>query len=499
MPSKRRRFIVTTGVGPSHNLRVFNNNVASIEGALTERYFLCKDGTEYRPAFDVGPQAYRDAALCSFRDEVLKNMPDLPRLTRRQVVDRYTGPKKRVYERALLSLSRRCLSVRDSRVTMFTKFEKQDVSKAPRGINPRDARYNLELGRYLKHAEHPFFRAIHRCFKHKFDDPSGLTVIKGVNADKAARVLREKWDSFNRPVAVGLDAKKFDMHVHEEALKYEHSYYNGLFPRESKLKWMLRKQLRTRGRAWATDGDVKFRMKGTRCSGDLNTSLGNCIIMCALVYAFAIHTGIRICLANNGDDCVVFMEERDLERFTQLLDGWFKVRGFDITVEPPATEFEQIEFCQTHPVLLSTGWRMVRNMLAVLTKDPICLIPVHKQADMDRWFGAVGECGGILNEGVPVMQEFYNMYSRSGRSDFTVGLQHHIYKNTTMYQRIENLQTASVDARARVSYYYAFGVLPDEQLCLEQYYGAVNIADVDRNVVPSDGVLFPGDNIILTL
>lgn len=164
LPSKRREFTVLTGFGPNHNLGVYDNSVDTIERAFAERYFMCKDGEGFRPAFEVGSLEYESPGFSAFRSIVMGSMPNLPVLTSQQVVDAYHGSKKQLYQNALYSLEETELSEMDSHLSAFVKFEKQDVGKAPRVINPRATRYNLRLGKYLKHAEHKFFHSINRAF-----------------------------------------------------------------------------------------------------------------------------------------------------------------------------------------------------------------------------------------------------------------------------------------------------------------------------------------------
>lgn len=478
--AKPRQFVMTTGLGPEHNLGVYNNNVDTVERAFTERYFLCADGEGFRPAFKVSTQAYKSPELVAFREQVMGHMPRLPVLSLDQVVESYHGPKRRVYQEARDSLYTDGLTVRDSKLSSFVKFEKQDVSKAPRVINPRSARYTLTLGRFLKHAEHRFFRAINKAWGGR----TKATVIKGFNADESARILFDKWCVFHSPVAIGLDASKFDMHVSVEALRYEHSFYRSLFPGNRLLQRLLRWQLFNSGTARVGDGTVKFSMPGTRSSGDLNTSLGNCILMCALVWAYCKERGIKAELANNGDDCVLICEAEDLHRVQNGLGDWFRKRGFAMTVEPPVREFEQIEFCQTHPVELSTGWRMVRNLSAVLRKDPMCMLPISNAASMQKWWGAVGQCGKILCSGVPVHEAFYQLFDRSG--DTTEGVIRETFRNRSVLYHMRGVETAVLDPRARVSYYYAFGVLPDEQVAMESYYNRGKLDYEETIPLPRD-------------
>lgn len=489
---KARRLTVLNGFGPSHSLGVYNNSVDTIERAFAERYFLCKQADGFRPAFVVSPSQFRSRWFRAFKDAVMACMPRLPVLSLDEVVKSYHGPKRRVYENAVRSFVTRELDETDARLTAFVKFEKQDLTKAPRIINPRNPRYNVKLAKFLKHAEHHYFKAINKAFGAR----TPATVIKGYNADRSASILRAKWETFRDPVAVGLDASKFDMHVSVAALKYEHTFYKSLFPRSRLLRRLLGWQLHNRGHAYALDGTVKFDMEGTRCSGDLNTSLGNCILMCAMIWAYAKHCAIDVELANNGDDCVVFMESGDAERFRAGVPGYFRRCGFAMTVEDTVSEFEQLEFCQTHPVQLSTGWRMVRNLKACLEKDVMCLIPIPNQKVYDRWLWAVGECGLSLCTGVPVLEAFYRMFKRHGRpcsEKFT----QEVFRNRSQLQLGKGLSKAEITATARVSFYYAFGVTPDVQLAMEKRLDSIVISEVSATCVERDAWHHdPGVNVL---
>lgn len=489
---KTREFTVLTGLGPDHNLGVYDNSVDTIERAFAERYFLCKDGEGFRPAFKVGPSNYRTPEFSAFRDAVMEHMPSLPVMTSQQVVDTYHGPKRRVYQSALYSLEEQGLTEADAHLSAFVKFEKQDVEKAPRVINPRSARYNLRLGKYLKHAEHKYFRAINKAYGGR----TRATVIKGLNADQSADVLVEKWQQFDDPVAVGLDASKFDMHVSVAALRYEHSFYKALFPNNTELRWLLEMQLHNKGVARALDGTVKFTMEGTRCSGDLNTSLGNCIIMCALVWVYAKLRGVRVELANNGDDCVVFMERHDEPAFQRGLSSWFRSKGFAMAVEPTVDTLEQVEFCQSRPVQLSTGWRMVRNVSSCLMKDPMCLLSIPNDKVYRKWLAAIGTCGGHLAAGVPVLSEFYGVFSRAGTS-CSQGMLQEVFKNRSQLHLAQGLKAGAIDANARVSFYYAFGILPDDQQQLEQFYRSAVVGPVCATPIERKWLsVGPGFNIV---
>lgn len=487
--AKIRKFVVVDGFSEQHDLGVYNNNLATTERAFIERYFLCDyGGGNFSPAVQPKPNVYYQDRLKDFRLRVTEAVGYLPRFTYSQVVESYTGSKRRLYSDAHLSLLKDPVCERDAVLHSFVKFEKQNVGKAPRCINPRSPRFNLELARFLKHAEKRVYKAINKVWGGR----TKATVIKGVNADESAEILRQKWDRFADPVAIGLDATKFDMHVSEDALRYEHSFYTRLYPGCKRLEWLLSQQLLNRGVAYLPDGKLKFRMKGTRSSGDINTSLGNCIIMCALIWSFVSSLGIDAELANNGDDCVVIMESSQMTRFIAGVEKFFRRHGFVVAVEAPVYEFEQIEFCQTRPVQLSTGWRMVRNLDAVLQKDPMCLVPVENDRVFRKWLGAVGVCGTILNCGVPVHEAFYQVFDRSGDTP-TEAFTNYVYRGTSMMTQLAGVAEACVDARARVSYYYAFGVTPDQQRLVEQRFSSMRIGELVQGEMERDDLrLMPG-------
>lgn len=83
------------------------------------------------------------------------------------------------------------------------KLFRAKLDKAPRNISPRSAEYNIELGCLIGHLEKPLFRAIGKV--------CGFPAIfKGINAEEQGLRMKEFWDVFDDPIAVGLDASRFD-------------------------------------------------------------------------------------------------------------------------------------------------------------------------------------------------------------------------------------------------------------------------------------------------
>lgn len=490
--AKERTFVVVRDLGPTHSLGVYNNNIHTVGRAFEERYFLCKTQGGFEPALHVRPRTYeRNQYLRSFREQVTSACANAPVVPLRTVVEAYTGSKRRVYEEAYVSLGKTPVSQVDARLTSFVKFEKQDLGKAPRVINPRSPRYNLTLGKYLKFLEKKVYKGINQAF----GGHTGHTVIKGLNVRDAGHVVHEKWRRFKNPVGVGLDASKFDMHTSIPALRFEHSVYTSIFPNHPELRKLLRWQERNEGVAYCDDGRVEFKMLGTRSSGDLNTSLGNCIIMCGLIYAFAQERAVDVELLNNGDDCVVIMEAGDLQRFMAHLDTWFAIYGYRMTIEEPVYELERMEFCQSKVVMVDGVPTMVRNLTNSLTKDPMCLVPIQNSSVLEMWYRAVGDCGLSITSGLPVLQEYYKLFQRSGRN-YSEGFLQHVQKNTSHLERMRGMQLieSKVTAATRCSFYYAFGILPAYQIELERVFASMSLLTSVETLLHEDLTMDKYDN-----
>lgn len=426
--------------------------------------YYCKVGNDFvaPPAVD---KALFHSRLSDFKEQLLKNVRDTTKLSLDQVVETYAGRRRTIYENALKKLTQIGLSRQDACSIAFVKMELVNPEKAPRCIQPRDPAYNLSLGRYIKSAEHRIYDAIRRVFG------DGPTVMKGFNVDEIGAIAEGKWNSFHHPVAVGLDATKFDMHVSPEALSWEHSIYLDIYNHCPTLTKLLSWQMNNKGAGYCDDGKLKYTVRGKRFSGDMNTGLGNCIIMCAMVFAYARSRGVAIKLMNNGDDCVVFMEKEDLERFNLGLDDWFLDMGFRMVAEEPVYQLHQIEFCQMHPIHVGGKCRMVRNIWSVLRKDTMTTHPLHNHVHREKWCTAVGTGGLNLTGGIPVLQDFYQAYQRIGcmrvskmmdDPTFATGMRLMSRGMSEWYREAEPL--------TRVEVFEAWDISPDEQVEMEKHF-----------------------------
>ncbi len=489
--TKIRTCMRVSHVSPNIEIVPFNNDINTLERAVKERVFYVKNtdktpgAAEFVPPPRPEPGYFAERLGATF-SRLKHFLPSTAPLSHQQFVDSVPGRKRKVYENALnLILTEGFDIERDSQVKVFVKLEKTDRTTksdpVPRVISPRNPKFNIALGRYLRPMEERIFKALGKLFGHP-------TVMKGMDTDKMASTLLQKWDMFNHPVAIGLDASRFDQHVSEDALKFEHSVYLECVKtrkHKMKLQRLLNSQLHNTCYGRTEDGTIKYTVDGTRMSGDMNTSLGNCVLMCCMIYAYAMEKGVPVQLANNGDDCVVFMEKDHLNKFSDGLYQWFMKMGFNMAIEEPVYEFEHIEFCQTKPVFDGNVYTMCRNPITAIAKDSVYLKNHSNFHTYKSWLNAVGTGGLALAGGMPVFDAFYNLYKRSGQASW---FSNRRKRNLTVdssddvlpwYMRELHMHGSRVSheptPEARCSFWTAWGVTPDEQICLENYYHGLSL------------------------
>jgi hypothetical protein len=268
---------------------------------------------------------------------------------------------------------------------------------------------------------------------------------------------------------VGIDASRFDQHVSRDALKWEHSVYKRLFGYDGELIALLNQQLNNKGRSDIDGYRVDYEVHGTRASGDMNTSLGNCLIMCTLVREYIRELGIKAEFVNNGDDCVLFVSEGDLPKLDGL-NAWFLKYGFEMEREEPVRVFEQVVFCQMQPVYSGYEWVMVRQPSSAFAKDAIAL-GEQTRDDYCRWAYQVGVGGHALCGDMPIYSAYYEAYRRNGQES-NLGSKYCIsdsgFLRLSKIPRIRSGERVDVTQACRVSFYLAFGYPPSMQIAMEK-------------------------------
>lgn len=461
------------------NVFFYNNSVSVVLRALRERLYLVKGKDGFVPC--PKPTA-SFSSLSYILKRIRRQLPSFPPVwTDEQFVQSYTGSKRARYESAVANLARRGLRRQDGYLKTFIKAELYNGTlkrnPCPRLIQPRSAEYNVRLGVYIRPLEKLTYKAIDRLYGHH-------VVLKCDNMVQRAETITQYWSEFRDPVYVGLDASRFDQHVSEQALQFEHSFYTSIH-RSDELSELLSWQVKQKGYANMCDGTVKYSVDGCRASGDMNTALGNVLLMCTMAYDFLSKLPCKWRFINDGDDCGIFIERSHLSH----LDGvpsHFLQYGFEMEVEHPVSSLEKVEFCQCQPVHLgNNNWMMVRNIHKAMKHDWISLTS-RNYATHDENLHATGVCGLALYADVPVLGSMYAAMARFPARTKTIGRilsdeQSGLGRTWRMFA--SSMREFPVDeTAARVSIYRAFGLLPDEQVALEEQFRAFDCRNLSYKI-----------------
>jgi len=463
---------------PAPNLEFtsFSDTCGNARTALLERVFYHEIGGVFtRPAHTA--QAEVVATLKRFRSAFKRFCPTLtPVPLQDYALGAYRGQKLQLYLRATAKVLARGPLRSDAYLSTFLKHEKIPVTKkraVPRVIQPRAPEYNVCVGRYLRHAEHIVYKTIDKIFGRP-------TVMKGYNSLQLGTTMAQAWEGYDSPAALGLDASRFDQHISPSLLKWEHSIYSLLYPCARELAVLLSWQVDNRGWLRTMGGDLRYRVQGGRCSGDMNTAMGNCLIMCAAVHSLLAKCKLagcgrsKITLLNNGDDCVLIGERADIDAVVGQVPDFFTSLGIVMKVEPVVHVLEQVSFCQCQPVYDGRKWRATRDPRVSMAKDLYVLSRDHATSGLSNQLYAIGECGLALTGGLPVLQEYYSALIRNQRKGKRVD---HRLSESGFFRLAEGMHESyqPVTDAARVSFCRAFGIVPDVQTSLERLYSKLTV------------------------
>lgn len=334
----------------------------------------------------------------------------------------------------------------------------------PRFINPRHPMYNCLLGRYLSHLESAILKGFDKLYGHDYTMMKGLDVFERVKI--AQRYFSQGYWAYS------LDMARFDQHVNKLLLQIEHGVYTGLFPGDEELVKLLREQLSNRVIFKAPDGSFKINEWVGRCSGDVNTSLGNCILMGLMCKGLVRSDQKLMC---DGDDTIIWAKPGTFD--VSIAARHFAKYGMKMTLESIATKPEELTFCQHHFVQTPSGLRMCRSPTKAMMRDVMSFgVNGGDLKQYKKLLYAVGECGMSQYYGLPILQSIYQMNLRIGfnskqkiyrelsRSNFGMGA-------TTKRDAVP------IEAQTRVSFWEATGFTPLEQVTIESWCDSFILTD----------------------
>lgn len=399
--------------------------------------------------------------------------------------------QRKKYRAALDRLRRNGLSQKHFKIKMFVKHERMsypsdDVTeiflKPPRAIQARTCEYNLVAQKY-------FIPYAKRFKQMRFDDLR-TPFAKGLDPHAIAQQLYDDWLQCDDPVALLMDAKRWDSCLNSNWLREEHKYYNDHF-NSRELFDLLQAQFKNRCR---TASGIRYKVPGTRMSGDPDTSDGNST--CNLALLCHLFRSFKKFITVMGDDSVVIFERRDIPYILHRLGQ--RVYPWDIEYSIVG-EFEHIEFCQCHPVETINGYIMVRTPMRALTRGLACISQtvVRMPRLYYNWLRAVGDCEYSVNPGVPVMTSMARYFQSF--SDKPMKEPH----DRTRFKMLHGNYDHRITMRARLSFQTAFGISLRTQQRVEKWFNSNRGYRVRRVRVvshpisgPANILLCPEDDVI---
>jgi len=323
----------------------------------------------------------------------------------------YSGLKKLRYERAAASLRTCPLRPRDNYVTAFVKSEKvQDGSKDPRMIQFRSARYSTAIAGYLKGIEHSVYNL---RGDGKFL-PRGRLIAKGCTPLQRGYWVQRYWTELVEPVQMALDCSRFDAHVNADTLSVEHLVYT-LAIKDPWFANIIHWQTQNRVIAVDKTGQIlRYRADGKRMSGDMNTALGNCVLM--ILFLQVAFKRMRIPCADyrvfdDGDDCALFVEAKHVPVVQVELPKIFLEFGQELRIESIVSDFHRVTLCGCRPIITDQGCLMLMDPRRLLGKLSCC----RAGGARPEYYHQVGECTLMTYPGIPVVSDAAAYLMRSGR------------------------------------------------------------------------------------
>jgi hypothetical protein len=372
------------------------------------------------------------------------------------------GPK--LYGQALESLQKEPLTELDARVKLFLKAEKwrrppHSSLKTPRAIQYRGPRYNIMAGTFLSPLEEELYP--------RLSDPqrneTRLFSSKGLTPNARASLVVNLWNRHPRPAALCLDHSRWDAHVSLPALRAEHSVYRILCGGNSHLlSWLLRLQEVNEGTG---AHGTRYKLEGSRMSGDVNTALGNTVLNALVLKAALGAEADQLDILVDGDDGLVFGPLEVLKRVEGPLREGTLALGFELKCSF-AHVLEEIDFCSGGVLTSEAGVLAVREWPKPLNTDCWTAKPMSglKAIAEKGYTTAVGLW--YLYRGNPVYQawaEYLLSHSAPAKLD--------PWYDRNWYLRMAEVAAEEADSvvttGARASFACWSGVPPSEQLEME--------------------------------
>jgi hypothetical protein len=355
---------------------------------------------------------------------------------------------------------------------MGERYEDNKQNK-PRAIIFRADEFVLALASFVKPIE-GVLKKLKLCCKYPI-------FMKGRNARQRGAIIHKKFSRFKNPQIFCADASAFDGSVRQYMLNgvqsvYQRSFHDPLL--DQLHAWRRTQYIRS-------SHGVSARIEARRCSGDADTSCGNCIIMAAITIASLKIMGItQFELINDGDDTVIITEGRAINR--EAFNRVMAKHGLKCDGQYVGNGMEATEFCRSRPVWVDGGWQLVnwpRRRLATFLAS-------HRHYGSLkgglRVMKAMAMSLAATDRGVPITSVIASRVCellkdvQVGKSDLR-DVSYSAYRLCGSWSNVSTLirQNIDVTPETRLSYQLAFGISVSKQLELEKYYSQLDLECLD--------------------
>jgi hypothetical protein len=270
------------------------------------------------------------------------------------------------------------------------------------------------------------------------------------------------------------------MHVHESCLRREHKFYTKFYPTEhhEELLDILKHQIINKG---FTRGGAKFTVPGSRASGDMNTALGNCILMIGMLGSFFRKNDIQYQIFDDGDDCLLYVYTSDYDKVKEMIIPHFKRFCHDLKIEDDGTDINDVIFCQARIMETPFGPKMVRLMDRFFSRQ-FCG-GANMRIRPASYLATIGLATMIMNRAVPVYWCFGAFMYRLGIEKGGKFQEDLLEYNMKFVTPGMNYSYVEPTHGARVQYLRLFGLSVGEQISLE---GLLMSSQIELTKLPVD-------------
>lgn len=290
----------------------------------------------------------------------------------------------------------------NDRVEYFQKIEQLDEIKDPRAIQARADNFKARAGPWIAALEH---RVRERL----------PILVKGLDEPSKARKLQELRYRANK--VVELDFSRFDRSLSIDLLMAtEHAIYKEILP--PKISELMSHQLRS---TVSSRNGATYYVDGTRMSGDMNTSIGNCLIVASLMLAIGMPLDSFVA---EGDDMLAVLTEKETHGLRIAL-----LEQAGLSPKLAIYPLDCGSFCSRYDIHTIEGPKRIRHPFREITRFNYTL---KGEQDEDR-----DTRGAIEWAGVPMLGP--------------------------MYQSLLKLPITPITDQARSQFTYLFGISHDEQ------------------------------------